>query len=122
MNPDTYAALYGPGRPPAPVSRRREVGTVLAVVAVWLLVMVFASGPLLMVGIAAVWGLAEGADMGGFLLASALIGLAVAALPVAAAFVPAVRRLSVAGRLLVVGLVALPFAAGLNFVFSRAVG
>ncbi|MFF8603796.1 hypothetical protein ACF065_31240 [Streptomyces sp. NPDC015232] len=106
MNPQTYARLYGAARP-APGGR----GTGVAVVAgvVWGVVVLVLHG----FGLLALVMLAGGESLGELLVRAAPAGVPAVALPAVVACTPAARRLTVPGRFLVTGLVALPVFLGL---------
>lgn len=93
MNPTTYATLYGPYQPPGPRPHRGQA--VVAVLAAVLWAVTFASLALLtfVVGMAALWGAAEGAPVGDFVLSFCGIVVGAAAVLGALAFAPGVRRL-----------------------------
>ncbi|MEW2130585.1 hypothetical protein [Streptomyces sp. NPDC005435] len=114
MNPETYAALYGPYRP---VPRRRRTDTLLTVVAVLLwLVTLFPFGLLtFLMGTASLWALADGtpwAEVRGMLLVYVLIPALAAAALTALGFVPPLRRLRLPARLAVLGAMACPLSLG----------
>ncbi|MEU6758278.1 hypothetical protein [Streptomyces sp. NPDC046685] len=111
VNPDTYAALYGPGRPAAPARRERPVVAALAGV-LWAATCMSVIWLASLFAIAVVWGAAAGAPVGNMVL-WALIPVGGAAALTALAFAPAVRRLSVAGRMLLLGALACPVPTGL---------
>ncbi|MGV9337620.1 hypothetical protein [Streptomyces sp. NPDC003688] len=114
MNPETYAALYGPYRP-VPRRRRADVLVSLLAALLWLITL-FPFGLLtFLMGMASVWALADGtpwAEVRGMFLAYVLVPtLAVAALA-ALNFVPALRRRRLPVRLAVLGAVACPLSVG----------
>ncbi|MFF5976691.1 hypothetical protein ACFY7C_34820 [Streptomyces sp. NPDC012769] len=114
MNPDTYAALYGPGRP-APVPAGRKGETVLAVLAglVWAAVLTLLAWPAFAFLLTVTWLAAEGEPVDGLLLAGLGVPLAATALLALLARTPVVRRMSMPGRFLTIGAVALPIALGI---------
>ncbi|MFD7403164.1 hypothetical protein ACFV7R_10925 [Streptomyces sp. NPDC059866] len=112
MNPSAYAALYGPYQQPRRSRRGRNVVALLAAV-VWAVTLASLGWLTLLVGMAAVWGAAEGAPVGGVLLRFVLIVVGAAAALTAAAFAPGIRRMALAGRALIVGALAAPVPAGL---------
>jgi len=111
VNPDTYAALYGPGRPAAPARSERPVVAALAGM-LWAATCMSAIWLASLFAIALVWGAAAGAPVGTMVL-WALIPVGGAAALTALAFAPAVRRLSVSGRMLLLGALACPLPTGL---------
>ncbi|MEU6934232.1 hypothetical protein [Streptomyces sp. NPDC046374] len=113
MNPDAYAALYGPGRP-APSPRRGQTGVAILAGVVWAVVLVLLGGLATMALLTALIGAAADEPVGGLLLWSALIGLVVLGGPIALTFLPTTRRLTVPARFLLAGSVALPLAFGIT--------
>ncbi|WMX44940.1 hypothetical protein RGF97_08845 [Streptomyces roseicoloratus] len=118
MNPDTYAALYGPGRPAA---RRR--GTEVAVVAGVLAGVLWAMALLVLacLGFLTLWAEADAGPTDGIPLRWVPIVLAIAAVPIGLLCTPAVRRLTIAVRALVTGLATFLTVIGLavwTFVHS----
>ncbi|WP_243769447.1 hypothetical protein [Streptomyces cyanogenus] len=120
MNPQTYAKLYGPWKP-APSATARPWVTLLTALlgAVTVLSLAWLT---FLVGVLALWGAAEGMAAGG-LLAEYAAGVAGgAALLVALAFVPVVRRMTPAGRRLLLTAVACPVPLVLAVVTWSGVG
>ncbi len=111
MDPATYARLYGPCTLPRP---RPGHPVTLALAAVtWGLTAVSVAWLLLLFGIAAVWGMAAGQEVGG-LVATVLLSLAGGGAVLAGlAFAPGVRRLDLAPRLLLLGVLAFPVPTAL---------
>jgi hypothetical protein len=104
----TYATLYSPWKP-APPPRRTGVRLLAGVL--WGITMMSMAWLTCLVGMAALWGAAAGAPMGGFLL-DCLLGVASAAAVLGAvAFAPGVRRMEVPYRMLVLGMIACPVPA-----------
>ncbi|MER7515226.1 hypothetical protein [Streptomyces sp. NPDC126499] len=121
MNPETYAALYGPGRPvPARAGRGGE--TVLAVLAglVWAAVLTLLAWPACAVLLTVVWLAAEGEAVDGWVLGALGVALATVAVPTLVALTPVVRRMSMPGRFLTLGLVTLPIAVGILVWLAQA--
>ncbi|MFK4066523.1 hypothetical protein [Streptomyces sp. NPDC029674] len=112
MNPGTYTRLYGPAQP---ASRSGRTGLVVAAGVLWALTLASLAWITLLVGLAALWGAAEGAEVGAFVLQYAAIVAAAAAALTALVFAPGVRRLSWASRLFLAGVVACPVATGFAF-------
>ncbi|OAR26645.1 hypothetical protein A8W25_31605 [Streptomyces sp. ERV7] len=108
MNPTTYAALYGPYQPPRRRPHRGQA--VVTVLAGMLWAVTFASLALLtfVVGMAALWGAADGTPVGDLVLTFFGIIIGAAAVLAALAFAPGVRRLAPASRLLLLGALACP--------------
>ncbi|MGW2426666.1 hypothetical protein ACWC0C_47290 [Streptomyces sp. NPDC001709] len=106
MNPQTYARLYGPWKPTPSATARPGVTLLTALLgAATVLSMAWLT---FLVGMVALWGAAEGAAVGG-LLAEYAAGVAGgAALLAVLAFVPGVRRMTPAGRRLLLTAVACP--------------
>ncbi|GAA3392947.1 hypothetical protein [Streptomyces roseoviridis] len=121
MNPDTHAALYGPGRP-APARAGRTGETVLAVLAglVWAVVLTLLAWPAFALLLTVTWLAAEGEPVGGLLLAGLGVPLAAAAFLALLARTPVVRGLSAPGRFLTLGAVALPIAVGILWLAHTA--
>ncbi|MEV7282272.1 hypothetical protein [Streptomyces sp. NPDC093111] len=111
MNPDSYRALYGNGRPAASPCRGQTGVAILAGV-VWAVVLVLLGVPAAMVVITAFVRAAKDEPVGGLLLWSTLTGIVTLGIPVALTFLPSVRRMSVPARFLLAGSVALPLACG----------
>lgn len=112
MNPDTYAALYGPWQPAKPAREERPLVAALAGL-LWAATctsLLFLAGLFTM---AVVWGAAAGAPVGGLVLRVALIPVGAGALLTALAFAPGIRRLAVSTRLLLLGALACPVPTGL---------
>ncbi|MFD4315393.1 hypothetical protein [Streptomyces sp. NPDC058548] len=107
MNPESYAALYGPARP-----ARSHHGTGVAVVAavLWAVALVLLGG----LGFLALWGQADTGATDGIPLNWVLICLAIAAVPTGLLCTPAVRRWSVPARAFVTGLATCTIAVGLT--------
>ncbi|MFE9928091.1 hypothetical protein [Streptomyces sp. NPDC005533] len=107
MNPSTYAALYGPWQRAKPAPKERPAVAVLAALlwAVTTLSFVWLGG---LFSIALLWGAAAGQPVGGLLLRLLLVPVGAAAVLTAVGFVPAVRRLAVSSRLLLLGALACP--------------
>ncbi|MFJ9819903.1 hypothetical protein ACIRU3_32485 [Streptomyces sp. NPDC101151] len=115
MNPETYATLYGPGRP-AQRNTRGETAVGLAAAVLWILTLASLGWLTFLVGMVAVWGLADGmswAEVRAFVLPYALTVAGAAAALTALAFAPGVRRLTPLTRLLLTGALAFPVPAGL---------
>ncbi|MDX3533684.1 hypothetical protein PV721_04750 [Streptomyces sp. MB09-01] len=112
MNPSTYAALYGPGRPTRAVPEERPVVAVLAAL-LWTVTSLSLAWLAGLFALAVVWGAAAGAPVGGLVLRVALITVGAAAALTALAFAPGIRRLAVAGRLLLLGALACPVPTAL---------
>ncbi|MFJ9807906.1 hypothetical protein ACIRTB_06730 [Streptomyces sp. NPDC101158] len=112
MNPDSYTALYGPGRP-APAPRRGQAGVAVLAGLVWAVVLVLLSYPAMLVFLAVFFGAATGVPVGDVVLWSTLVGLGAFGAPVALTFLPPVRRLPVPTRFLLAGGVALPLVSGI---------
>lgn len=120
MNPQTYARLYGPWKP-SPSATARPGATLLTALLGTATVLSMAWLTFL-VSVLALWGAAEGAAVGG-LLAEYAAGVAGgAALLAALAFVPAVRRMTPAGRRLLLTAVACPVPLVLAVVTWLGVG
>ncbi|WP_369228887.1 hypothetical protein AB5J56_00520 [Streptomyces sp. R21] len=111
MNPGTYARLYGPPQP-APRRERTNV-TALAAAVLWTATAASLAWLTFLVALAALWGAADGAAVGGFVQQYVLAVGGATALLTALAFAPGVRRLSWAGRLVITGALACPLASGL---------
>ncbi|MFD7706994.1 hypothetical protein [Streptomyces sp. NPDC059786] len=118
MDPQTYAKLYGPWRPDPSASAGTGVtlltallGAVTAMSLAWLT---------FLVGLSALWGAADGAAVGGFLASYAAGVAGYAALLTALALVPGVRRMTSAGRRLLLTAVAclVPFVLAVVTWFS----
>lgn len=112
MNPSTYAALYGPWQPAKPVPRERPAVVVLAVL-LWTVTFLSLLWPAALFAMALVWGAAAGVPVGGVFLRLALIPLGAAAVLVALAFAPGIRRLALSTRLLLLGALACPASTAL---------
>ncbi|MFD9633421.1 hypothetical protein [Streptomyces violascens] len=65
-----------------------------------------------LVGLIALWGMADGAEVGGFVQRFVLTVTGGLAALAALAFAPGVRRLTVPGRLFLTGLLACPVPTG----------
>ncbi|WP_415952039.1 hypothetical protein [Streptomyces sp. KLOTTS4A1] len=109
MNPATHSRLYGP----APRPRTRNALVLLPAAAAWGLAGASAAWLLIHFGMAALWGLAAGADTGGLVAQVLLSFLGGAVVLGGIAFAPGVRRLSVETRLLLTGVVAFPVPTAL---------
>ncbi|MGW1894414.1 hypothetical protein ACWCP6_29860 [Streptomyces sp. NPDC002004] len=112
MNPKTYATLYGPWRPGQQPRPGRSAVAVLAG-ALWSLILLSLGWLTFLVGMTALWGAADGASVGGFLLTFVLSVAGAFAVLTALAFAPGVRRLTWASRLLLLGVLAFPVPVGL---------
>ncbi|MFF9852663.1 hypothetical protein [Streptomyces litmocidini] len=106
MNPDTYAALYGPARP-AP--RHRGTGVAVVAAVVWAVALLLLG----CLGFLALWAEADTGPAEGTPLRWVSVCLALAAVPIALLRTPAVRRLSAPARALVTGLATCSTAVGL---------
>ncbi|MFI0926324.1 hypothetical protein ACH4TP_20685 [Streptomyces sp. NPDC021012] len=106
MNPDTYATLYGPTRP---TPSRRGAGVAAAAALLWSVALFLLWG----LGFLALWAEADRGPTEGFPPHWVPICLGIAAVPIGLLCTPAVRRLSVPGRLLVTGLAVCSIAVGL---------
>jgi hypothetical protein len=115
MNPGTYARLYGPAQPTPRSGRSGRAGLVVAAGVLWALTLASLAWITLLVGLAALWGAAEGAEAGAFVLQYAAIVAGAAAALTALVFAPGVRSLSWACRLFLAGVVACPAATGFAF-------
>ncbi|MGW1170584.1 hypothetical protein [Streptomyces sp. NPDC002550] len=114
MNPQTYAKLYGPWEPTASATARPGVALLTALLgAATVLSMAWLT---FLVGMTALWGAAEGAAIGGFLVEYAAGVSGGAALLAALVFVPRVRRMTPAGRRLLLTAVACPVPLVLTVV------
>ncbi|GHI07059.1 hypothetical protein AQI88_21675 [Streptomyces cellostaticus] len=114
MNPETYANLYGPPQP-APRQSRGEVTVGLLAVLLWTLTLASLGWLTFLFGMVALWGLADGmswAEIRGSLLPYVLTVVGAAAVLVALAFAPGIRRLKPLTRLLLLGLLACPVPTG----------
>ncbi|MGW0771439.1 hypothetical protein [Streptomyces sp. NPDC002676] len=121
MNPQTYARLYGPWKPTTPSATARPGVTLLTALlgAATVLSMAWLT---FLLSVLALWGAAEGTAVGG-LLAEYAAGVAGgAALLAALALVPAVRRMTPAGRRLLLTAVACPVPLVLAVVTWLGVG
>ncbi|MGW5433193.1 hypothetical protein ACWET9_39360 [Streptomyces sp. NPDC004059] len=120
MNPQTYARLYGPWKPTPSATARPGVTLLTALLgAATVLSMAWLT---FLVSMIALWGAAEGTAVGG-LLAEYAAGVAGgAALLAALAFVPAVRRMTPAGRRLLLTAMACPVPLVLAVVTWLGVG
>ncbi|MEV0253474.1 hypothetical protein AB0H82_04260 [Streptomyces sp. NPDC050732] len=112
MNPGTYARLYGPAQL-APRSGHRGLLVVAGVL--WALTLASLAWITLLVGLVALWGAAEGVDVGAFVLQYVVIVAGAAAALTALVFAPGIRRLPWASRLFLAGVVACPVVTGLAF-------
>ncbi|MFD5795860.1 hypothetical protein ACFWIO_20430 [Streptomyces diastatochromogenes] len=115
MNPETYTTLYGPARP-APRNSRGETAVGLLAAVLWILTLTSLGWLTFLVGMVALWGLADGmswAEARGFVLPYALTVAGAAAALTALAFAPGVRRLTPLTRLLLTGALACPVPTGL---------
>ncbi|AKN72470.1 hypothetical protein QR97_24280 [Streptomyces sp. PBH53] len=113
MHPETYARLYGPARP-APRQRRGGTAVTFLAAALWLLTLASAGWLTFLVGMAALWGLADGmswTEVSDVVLPYALTVLGYAAALTALAFAPGIRRLTPPARLLLTGALACPLPA-----------
>ncbi|MCX2184293.1 hypothetical protein KV205_27740 [Streptomyces sp. SKN60] len=108
MNAETYTRLYGPSRV-APGSRSGSTVVALAAGVVWGIVVLV----LHWLALLALLLLAGGESTDGLLVRGALAGLPAVAVPAVVACTPAARRLTVPGRFLAAGAVALPIFLGL---------
>ncbi|MFK8909719.1 hypothetical protein [Streptomyces sp. YS-3] len=111
MNPTTYATLYGPYRPPRPRPRPGQAVVIGLAAAVWGMTLASLALLTLVVGMAALWGAADGAPVRDFVLTYFGTVLGAAAALGALAFAPGVRRLAPASRLLLLGALACPVPA-----------
>jgi hypothetical protein len=115
VNPQTHQTLYGPWRP-APRSDRRDTAVGLLAGLLWTATLCSLGWLTFLVGMCALWSLADGAtwaDVRGFVLPYALTVVGAAAVLTALAFVPGVRRLAPLTRLLLLGVLACPVPTGL---------
>lgn len=112
MSPGTYARLYGPAQP-APRSGSRALVVVTGVL--WMLTLASLAWITLLVGLVAVWGAAEGADAGAFVLQYVAIVIGAAAALTALVLAPGIRCLSWTSRLFLAGVVACPVVTGFAF-------
>ena len=115
MNPETYATLYGPSRP-APRNTRGETAVGLLAGLLWMLTLASLGWLTFLVGMVTLWGLADGmswAEARDFVLPYVLTVAGAAAVLVALAFAPGIRRLTPLTRLLLLGALACPVPAGL---------
>ncbi|MFF4574712.1 hypothetical protein [Streptomyces sp. NPDC001410] len=115
LNPQTYATLYGPARP-APRNSRGETAVGLLAAVLWILTLSSLGWLTFLVGMVAVWGLADGMswpEVRAFVLPYALTLVGAAAVLTALAFAPGVRRLNPLTRLLLTGALAFPVPTGL---------
>ncbi|MFI8238885.1 hypothetical protein ACIF83_16695 [Streptomyces sp. NPDC085866] len=115
MNPQTYANLYGPAQPAQPQRRGETVVGLLAAL-LWMLTLASVGWLTFLVGMVALWGLADGASWAetrAFALPYALTVAGAAAALLALAFAPGVRRLTPLTRLLLLGALAFPVPTGL---------
>ncbi|WP_331748787.1 MULTISPECIES: hypothetical protein [unclassified Streptomyces] len=110
MNPSTNARLYGP---PRLAPRSRRTGVVVLAWMLWTLTAASLAWLTFLVAMTALWGVAEGTAVGGFVLQFVLIVTSAAVALIALAFAPGVRRLHRAGRLLLTGALACPVTTGL---------
>lgn len=106
MDPDTYAKLYGPGRP---ASQRRGAGVALMAGVLWAVSLLLLG----CLGFLAMWAEADRGPTEGMSLRWGLIGLAIAAVPSGLLCIPVVRRLAVPARMLATGLAICSIAVGL---------
>ncbi|MFG2293305.1 hypothetical protein [Streptomyces sp. NPDC048603] len=114
MNPP---AQYGPWQP-APlraVQPTRREHPAIAVLAglLWTITLGSLAWLTIVVGIVAIWSAAAGGPVGEFLTPIVLIAVAAVGTFTGLAFIPAIRRLPATTRLLVLGILACPFATGL---------
>ncbi|MEU1402148.1 hypothetical protein ABZ471_07230 [Streptomyces sp. NPDC005728] len=115
MNPETYATLYGPARP-APRNSRGETVLGLLAAVFWILTLASLGWLTFLVGMTALWGLADGmswAQVRDLVLPYALTVVGAAAVLTALAFAPGIRRLHPLARLLLTGALACPVPTGL---------
>ncbi|MFI6037562.1 hypothetical protein ACIBBD_25985 [Streptomyces sp. NPDC051315] len=113
MNPQTYATLYGAWQPTGRPGGRGRAAAAVAAGVLWALTLVSLAWLTVLVGMVAVWGLAEGVPVGGFVLRYALVVVGAMAVLIALAHAPGVRRLSPAVRLLVLAVPAFPVPTAL---------
>ncbi|MFJ9868378.1 hypothetical protein [Streptomyces sp. NPDC101165] len=118
MNPQTYANLYGPAQPapPAPRQRRGETAVGLLAVLLWILTLASVGWLTFLVGMVALWSLADGASWAqtrAIALPYVLTVVGAAAALFALAFAPGVRRLAPLTRLLLLGALAFPVPTAL---------
>lgn len=108
MNPSSYATLYSPYQPTPVRPRRGRTVVVLLAAALWAVTFVSLAWITFMVGLVALWGAADGAPVGDFVMSYLGIIIGAAGALAALAFAPGVRRLAPASRLLLLGAVACP--------------
>ncbi|MEU6309623.1 hypothetical protein [Streptomyces sp. NPDC047014] len=120
MNPETYAALYGPGRPARQPRAHRPVVVALAVL-VWTLTALTVSWVGGIGCVALLWALGSG-EPAWWLPGCLLLLPAGAAGLVALARTPALRAMDSSARMLLLGAVACPVPAALTvLLWSRGV-
>lgn len=108
MDSHTYATLYGPWKPAPPP---RRTGVRLLAGGLWGITVASMAWLAFLVGMAALWGAADGASVGGFLLDWVLRVAGAVAVLGAVAFAPGVRRLQGPHRMLLLGILACPVPA-----------
>lgn len=121
LSPKAYDALYGPHRP---THRPSRGDTVVAVAAggLWALTLGSLAWLTLLVGVVAVWAAAAGEPVGDFLWPFFLTVAGAAVALSALAFVPGIRRLTSAIRLLLLGALACPVPTGLAILTWTRIG
>ncbi|MEV3854953.1 hypothetical protein AB0J38_11575 [Streptomyces sp. NPDC050095] len=119
MDPHTYATLYGPWKPNP---RPQHTGVALLAGAVWCVTAASLAWLTFPVGLTALWGTADGASVGGFVLGYVLALVCGAAVLAAVAFLPFVRRMTGSARMLLLATLACPAPLVMAVVTWFAVG
>ncbi|WP_326770332.1 hypothetical protein OG978_41825 (plasmid) [Streptomyces sp. NBC_01591] len=110
---DESQHLRPPVRAPQLAPRPRRTGVVVLAWMLWILNVASLAWLTFLVALTVLWGAAEGAAAGGFVLQFVLIVTGAVVAVIALAFAPGVRRLHWAGRLLLTGTLTCPVTTGL---------
>lgn len=121
LSPKAYDALYGPHRP-THSPNRAETAITVAAGGLWALTLGSLAWLTFLVGIGAVWAAAAGEPVGDFLWPFVLTVAGAAVALTALAFVPGIRRLTPAARLLLLGALAFPVPTGFAILTWIRVG